>query len=155
MSESELSNFRHGIEELARKRQETPEQTIMALRDYYDGYLFSESGKRLYNPYSVMKALYSQTVKPYWFESGTPTFLANRIRKEGIDPETLNGQIQSYSDLIAVGLGTTNIIALMFQTGYLTIDSYDARRQLYTLRFPNWEVEVAFAQNLLPLYVPS
>ena len=34
-------------------------------------------------------------------------------------------------------------------------DYYDARRQLYTLRFPNWKVEVAFAQNLLPLYVPA
>ena len=43
----------------------------------------------------------------------------------------------------------------MFQTGYLTIDSYDFRRKRYTLRFPNREVEIGFAQNLLPLYVPS
>ena len=155
-TEDELtSNFRDGIEELASKRNETPEQTIKELRNYYDGYLFSEGGNRLYNPYSVMKALHSQTIKPYWFESGTPTFLANRIKKEGIEPESLNGVTQSYSELIAVGLGTVNVIALMFQTGYLTIDSYDARRQLYTLRFPNREVEAAFAQNLLPLYVPS
>ena len=43
----------------------------------------------------------------------------------------------------------------MFQTGYLTIDSYDPRRQRYILRFPNREVEIGFAENLLPLYVPS
>ena len=72
-----------------------------------------------------------------------------------MDPQSLNGQTQSYSNLIAVGLGTDNITALMFQTGYLTIDSYDSRRQRYVLRFPNREVEIGFAQNLLPLYAPA
>ena len=79
-------------------------------------------------------------------------YFAKRIRKSGIDPEAINGQIQSYSNLLAVG--ADNIIALMFQTGYLTIESYDFRRHRYTLRFPNREVEIGFAENLLPLYAP-
>ena len=155
-TEAELTdNFEYGIHELAEVRNEDPTQTLKELQEYYDGYLFAPNGSRLYNPFSVLKALKAKAILPYWFETGTPTFLANRIKKEGIDPESLNGQTQSYSELIAVGLGTNNVISLMFQTGYLTIDSYDARRQLYTLRFPNWEVEAAFAQNLLPLYAPS
>ncbi|MDE7346277.1 MAG: ATP-binding protein [Muribaculaceae bacterium] len=155
-TEAELTdNFEFGIRELAKFRAEEVSLTIKELREYYDGYLFAPNGSRLYNPFSILKALKAKAILPYWFDTGTPTFLANRIRKEGIDPESLNGQTQSYSELIAVGLGTNNVIALMFQTGYLTIDSYDARRQIYTLRFPNREVEVAFAQNLLPLYVPA
>lgn len=150
-----ISNFRQGISELAIKRRETTQKTIDELRNYYDGYLFSDEGRRLYNPYSVLKALFSKSIKPFWFESATPTFLAKKIKKIGIDPESLNGQTQSYSDLIAIGLGTNNITALMFQTGYLTIDSYDFHRQRYTLRFPNREVEIGFAQNLLPLYAPA
>ncbi|MDE6511085.1 MAG: ATP-binding protein [Muribaculaceae bacterium] len=153
-TEEELTSaFKYGIEELARKRRETSEKTISELRNYYDGYLFCEEGKRMYNPFSVMKALYSKMIKPYWFEGGTPTFLAKKIKKNGIDPESLNGQTQGYSHLLAVG--ANNIIALMFQTGYLTIDSYDFRRQRYTLRFPNREVEIGFAENLLPLYAPA
>lgn len=100
-------------------------------------------------------ALDSRSIKPFWFDTGTPTFLAKRVKASGIDPETLNGQSRNYEDLIAMGLGTSNPIALMFQTGYLTIDSYDFKRNRYTLRFPNKEVEIGFAKFLLPLYAPS
>ena len=153
--EEMVSNFKYGIEELARKRGETSEQTIKELRNYYDGYLFCDEGDRIYNPYSVLKALYSKKIKPYWFESGTPTFLAKRIKNSGIEPEAINGQERTYEDLIAIGTGTGNILSLMFQTGYLTIASYDFRRNRYTLRFPNKEVEIGFAKFLLPLYAPS
>lgn len=43
----------------------------------------------------------------------------------------------------------------MFQTGYLTIDSYDPQLHRYFLRFPNREVEIGFAQYLVPLYIPT
>ena len=148
-----IATFSPGISALANEREEDFESTLSALRDYYDGYLFAGKGSRLYNPFSVLKALKGREIKPYWFETGTPTFLAKRIRKSGVEPESLNGQTQSYSNLLAVG--ANNITALMFQTGYLTIASYDSRRQRYTLRFPNREVEIGFAENLLPLYAPS
>ncbi len=38
--------------------------------------------------------------------------------------------------------------ALMFQTGYLTIDSYDSSTETYKLKFPNQEVEKAFKQTI-------
>ncbi|MDE6769728.1 MAG: AAA family ATPase, partial [Muribaculaceae bacterium] len=97
-----ISYFQSGIETLALKRHELPEQTIDELRKFYDGYLFCGEGKRLYNPFSVLRALRSKAILPYWFETGTPTFLAKRIKKSGIEPEFINGQTQSYSNLIAV-----------------------------------------------------
>ena len=155
-TETELTYyFKSGIEALAAKRRDSYEETLINLRSYYDGYLFSSQGSRLYNPFSVLMALDSRSIRPYWFETGTPTFLAKRIRKSGIDPESLNGQTQTYSDLVSVGLGSGNVTALMFQTGYLTIDSYDTRRDRYKMCFPNREVEIGFAKNLLPLYAPS
>ncbi|MDE6697308.1 MAG: ATP-binding protein [Muribaculaceae bacterium] len=150
-----LDNFYTGIEYLAKEREESFQTTLTELRKFYDGYLFASKGQRIYNPFSVLCALKAKEILPYWFETATPTFLAKKIKKSGIDPGALNGESQSYSNLIAVGLGTDNVTALMFQTGYLTIDSYDPRRQRYTLRFPNREVEIGFAQNLLPLYAPS
>ncbi|MDE5849463.1 MAG: ATP-binding protein [Muribaculaceae bacterium] len=155
-TETELIKyFQPGIQTLADEREEDPSVTIKALRDYYDGYLFSPKGSPVYNPFSVMKALKAKAIMPYWFDTGTPTFLAKRIKKSGIDPDSINGQAQSYSNLISVGSGTGNVTALMFQTGYLTIDSYEPKRLRFKLRFPNREVEIGFAENLLPLYAPS
>ena len=155
-TEAELTEyFQLGILALANEREEEPATTLTALREYYDGYLFSPKGLPVYNPFSVMKALKAKAIMPYWFDTGTPTFLAKKIKKSRINPESINGQTQSYSSLISIGTGTDNVTALMFQTGYLTIDSYDPRRLRFTLRFPNREVEIGFAENLLPLYAPS
>lgn len=155
-TEAELSeNFKRGILALAEEREEEPTATLAALRDYYDGYRFAPKGSPVYNPYSVLRALKAKAIMPYWFDTGTPTFLAKRIKRSGINPDSINGQTQSYSNLIAVGSNTHNVTALMFQTGYLTIASFDSRRLRFTLRFPNREVEIGFAENLLPLYAPA
>ena len=155
-SEEELLRyFRPGIEDLAEKRKEDFDTTLKELRDYYDGYLFTEEGTRLYNPYSILKALKKMRIDPYWFDSGTPTFLARRIRNRGMYPPDLNGQTCTRDELIAVGLHDRNPIPLMFQTGYLTIAEYDSNSQLYELRFPNREVEKGFYQQLLKVYVPD
>ncbi len=109
-----IENFRSGIEALASERNEDFDTTIKALRDYYDGYLFSGKGSKIYNPFSVLRALKSKEIQPYWFETGTPTFLAKKIKRSGIDPESFNGQTQSYSTLIAVRVGSDSITAFMF-----------------------------------------
>ena len=155
-SEKELlDNFGPGIEGLAEEREEDFDGTLRALRDYYDGYLFALKGSRLYNPFSVLKALKKREIDPYWFDSGTPTFLARRVKRLGTFPPDLNGQMCSKKELGAVGLDDYNPIPLMFQTGYLTIGSYDKETHLYELRFPNREVETGFYEDLMRVYVPD
>lgn len=155
-SQSELLKyFRPGIVELANEREEDFEETLAQLRHFYDGYLFALKGSRLYNPYSVLKALANKEIDPYWFDSGTPTFLARRIRRRGTYPPDLNGQMCTRDELIAVGFADSDPIPLMFQTGYLTIARYDKEMQLYELRYPNLEVEKGFYQLLLSIYVPE
>ena len=150
-SEQELiSNFRPGIEALSQEREEDFATTLSAMRSYYDGYLFTPKGSRLYNPFSVLNALDMKSIDPYWFDTGTPTFLARRIKKLGTFPPDINGKICSRDELVSVGLNDRNPIPLMFQTGYLTIWRYIKDAGLYELRFPNREVEIGFYQQLLP-----
>ncbi|MDE6027653.1 MAG: ATP-binding protein [Muribaculaceae bacterium] len=150
-----LGTFRSGIEELAKKRGETAEATLKVLRDFYDGYKFTTEGSRLYNPFSVLRALKAKSIEPYWFETGTPTFLARRVKRQGVYPPDINGEMCSKPELTAVGMNDTNPFPLMFQTGYLTIGEYDSEVDLYTLRFPNREVEIGFYKYLLPIYAPE
>ncbi|MDE6553390.1 MAG: ATP-binding protein [Muribaculaceae bacterium] len=155
-TEEELTSyFRHGIQTLAEKRNEDFDTTLSQLRDYYDGYLFTEEGSRLYNPYSILKALKKMRIDPYWFDSGTPTFLARRIMRQGTFPPDINGKKCDRETLLAVGLNDRNPIPLMFQTGYLTIADYNKDTGLYELRFPNREVETGFYRQLLNVYVPD
>lgn len=155
-TEKELvDSFQPGIEALAKKRKENFEETLAALRNYYDGYLFTPEGSRLYNPFSVLNALDAKSIDPYWFETATPIFLARRVRRMGTFPPDINGQMCSRKDLISVGLNDRNPIPLMFQTGYLTIWKYIQTLNLYELRFPNHEVEIGFYQDLLPVYAPD
>lgn len=150
-----IRDFHDGIEVLAQKRDEDFDSTLKELRNHYDGYLFTEEGSRLYNPYSILTALSNNKIDPYWFDSGTPTFLARRIKNRQIFPPEINGQKCARKDLVTVGLNSRNPLPLMFQTGYLTIAAYNKDTRLYELRFPNREVEIGFYEYLLPVYVPE
>ena len=153
-TEEELvGTFSQGIHTLAVEREEDFDTTLSTMRNYYDGYKFTAKGSRLYNPFSVLRALKAKEIDPYWFETGSPTFLVSRVKARGTYPPDINGEHCTKSELTTVGLNDSNPAPLMFQTGYLTIASYDGER--YELRFPNREVEIGFYQQLLPLYVPD
>ncbi len=155
-TEKELvDNFRPGIVSLSEEREESFDETLVALRDFYDGYLFMPKGSRLYNPFSVLNALDEKSIEPFWFETGTPTFLVKRIKQLGTYPPDINGKMCTKKELTAVGLDDRNPLPLMFQTGYLTIWEYKKALNLYELRFPNKEVEIGFYEDLLPMYVPD
>ena len=155
-SERELvDRFSREIEVLSATRNEESAVTLNALRDYYDGYHFAVTGSRLYNPYSVLRAFKTKEIAPYWFETGTPTFLVKRFKSRGIFPPDINGKRCTRNELISIGQSSRSLIPLMFQTGYLTIASYDKDLGTYELRFPNREVEIGFYENLIGEYVPE
>lgn len=45
-----------------------------------------------------------------------------------------------------------NPVALLFESGYVTIKGYDDEKQLFTLALPNKEVAVSFTKALMPIY---
>lgn len=97
----------------------------------------------------MLNAIDKIKIDPYWFETGTPTFLARWVRNNGIDPREINGQSATKDELTTVGFDDWDPVPLMFQTGYLTIGHYDNVSESYDLCFPNREVEIGFFKHLL------
>ncbi|MDE6020685.1 MAG: hypothetical protein K2H01_06795 [Ruminococcus sp.] len=48
---------------------------------------------------------------------------------------------------------TANPVALLYQTGYLTIKEYDRGADVVTLGVPNIEVRQSLFEELIPYYV--
>ncbi|MGP1576876.1 MAG: ATP-binding protein [Treponema sp.] len=147
------ANFHPEIEALAKKQRLGYEQTVAALKQWYDGYLFHPAGKGMYNPHSILNAFDDKEIKSYWFNTGTPTFLVNYLKKAHYFIPDLDGNVELDED----GLQTYRAIAqdtlpILFQAGYLTIKTYISDLRLYRLGFPNDEVRYGFLHNLLPAY---
>ncbi len=118
------------------------------LRNYYNGYRFSSKDVRVYNPFSLFSALEKRSIENYWFETGTPTFLINLIKKQNIyipEYETLEARESLFS---TYELSKLSVLPLMFQSGYLTIKGYDNRSKVYELGYPNKEVKESFTESL-------
>lgn len=100
-----------------------------------------------------MKALAARKIGSYWFESGTPTFLFERLRMNPIDETTLDCMpLIPESDFDVSPEISDNSLPMLYQTGYLTIKEYDRDLHLYTLGYPNKEVKIGFTQGLLAQY---
>jgi len=152
VTEQELrDNFDADVQRLADKNKLTKEGAYAKLRDNYDGYHFVPGGVGLYNPFSLMNVLNFRNFKDYWFATGTPTFLVKLLQQADYDLTDL------YEDSYADNEALQNIdvhndaIAVMFQSGYLTIKDYNGGA--YRLGFPNGEVQRAFMKFLVPFYM--
>lgn len=147
-----IKTFSPSIQRLADHCNISFEQAKERLKIFYDGYKFAPQGSLLYNPFSVLNALADEKFGYYWFQTGTPAFLARRVRKSGILLESLNYSLCSDVQILSVGINDPNPIPLLFQTGYLTIKN--SNEHGYELHFPNKEVETGFVRQLQPLYLP-
>ena len=151
-TEEELkSYFKEGISELASANGDSESETIDKLRMRYGGYHFEKNSKGIYNPFSVLNTLAKHRYKDYWFETGTPTFLIELLKEHGYRLPDLNKEQVSAIVMSRIDSAPTNLIPIIYQTGYLTIKGYDERFKKYQLGFPNKEVEEGFLNLLLPL----
>ena len=118
------------------------------LRINYDGYHFSspERTEGIYNPFSVLNALISQSIDDYWFETGTPTYLVSLLKDRHYNLSLLNDIQISTDELSGLDIAMSNPIPLMYQSGYLTIKKHIPDFDLYVLGFPNQEVKKAFTK---------
>jgi len=125
------------------------------VRHWYNGYNWLS--ERVYNPFDVLLYLDKKLLRPYWFETGTPTFLIKLLMKEKYFLPNLENL--EAGDEIVGEFDIENIEAttLLFQTGYLTIKSVEntAGMSVYTLTYPNLEVKAAFNRHLLDYMVKN
>ncbi len=156
ITEKELRTyFTPGIERLAEAENCSMEEAFNQLKFYYDGYHFTKSLLDIYNPFSVLKALDRCEIEDYWCITGMPTLLSKSLRDIDFNIEELKEIGVTQSMLGDVSVYKTDPIPLFYQTGYLTIKDYDQEAKIYTLRYPNREVERGILNNILRLYIPS
>ena len=154
ITEQELmDNFQTGIAGVAAEYGWSPEEAKAEIRKWYDGYRFSFRGKDIYNPYSLLNLMESSMFDTYWVKSGTPSLLADQLRKFNVDIESLLHARCGQSGLTGLDLEDPNPTALFYQTGYLTIKGFDMRSRIYTLGLPNEEVKEGLLEYLLPRYL--
>lgn len=89
----------------------------------------------------------------YWFDTGTPSFLVKTIEHTGFDFRNMSDGIGAMEDdFMSYRSENLEPIPLFYQSGYLTIKSFDPDFGLYTLSFPNHEVKYSFLNCLMPMY---
>ena len=142
------------IEQLAQAQKSSVEKTLVTLKKKYDGYCFASSGEHVYNPFSLLNVLAKKNYGYYWFETATPTYLVNYIkRKQEFIPE--------FDKDLSIGVNAVQdfryndddaIVPLLFQSGYLTIKKYLTSANLLRLGYPNEEVRFGFLEELIPHY---
>ena len=148
MTEKELlTNFKEGINELASANEDNETETIDKLRMRYAGYYFEENSEEIYNPFSVLNTLANSRYDDYWFKANTHTFLIDILKKHDYCITDLNKAQVKVNMMNNVDF---NPIPVIYQSGYLTIKSYDERFKNYQLGFPNKEVEEGILNTLLP-----
>ncbi|MBN2836547.1 MAG: AAA family ATPase [Candidatus Delongbacteria bacterium] len=118
---------------------------------YYNGFRFTNKDVRVYNPFSVGRALSYKELRSFWFESGTPTFLVKLIKENEYNILDFENMDISYDKIKAYDIEKLQIEALLFQTGYLTIAKTEDFGETLTLRSPNIEVLKGFNNQLLSL----
>lgn len=147
-----LTNLSEYIDALAKANEMTKEECLAKLRLLYDGYHFHPSSVGIYNPFSVLNTLQKREFGNYWFATGTPTYLVQLLQLHHYNLETMAGCKTDADTLNCIDAASTDPIPVIYQSGYLTIKGYDKEFGLYTLGFPNKEVEEGFIRFLLPRY---
>ena len=153
ITEKEIhDNMEEDLYILADKQKMTYEEVCTELKECYDGYHFVEDSIGIYNPFSLLNTFYKMKFGSYWFETGTPTYLVELLKKSNYNLQHITHEETDADVLNSIDSTSRNPIPVIYQSGYLTIKGFDNRFGIYRLGFPNREVEEGFIKYLLPFY---
>ena len=155
ISESEVNEyFAPEIEALAKEQEMTVAEAKEKLAVMYDGYHFTHDVEGVYNPFCLLKCFMEKDFGSYWFESGTPSFLVKALKNQPMELTTLvNGREATENQFKNYDPNSNNMLPVIYQSGYLTIKKFEKETRLYTLDFPNREIESGFLEVLLKKFV--
>ena len=149
ITQTELeSAFADHLDDIAREEGISAPELLTQIRDWYNGYRFHPTAEAVYNPFSCLLYLRNREFQPWWFETGTPTFLIDLLRKSSLSVASLERKVVSSNAFSSFEVDRIDPLTLLQQTGYLTIVDYNQERKLYTLDYPNREVREAFLTHL-------
>jgi len=132
-----------------------PGVDMVALKRWYNGYNFL--GEPVYNPYDVLLYLDRKEFKPFWFETGTPTFLIELFKDKKFYIPSLANLSTGENLLNSFDVDFIEVEPILLQTGYLTIKKQYLRgtQTRYQLGFPNQEVQESLTNSILSRFVPD
>ncbi len=116
-------------------------QDFVKIAQWYNGYKWL--GEGVYNPFDILLFISNGfAYRSYWFSTATPTFLLKIIEKNRYFLPNLENITKDDSMLNSFDVDYIELETLMWQTGYLTIESMreTARGPRYNLTLPNQEV---------------
>ena len=131
------------------------EEIRQRLKLHYDGYHFSENLTDIYNPFSVLNALYSRNISDYWTTNGIPLYLVRLINNFHGDIDELINKYYLPKEFINYKADAEYPLPMIYQSGYLTIKDYDKESNLFLLGFPNNEVKNSFLAMVTTNYSTS
>jgi len=156
ITQEELENgFGPEVQAISSKTEKSRGEYLEDLRRFYNGYRFSKTPLKVYNPFGLLSHFESGEFSPYWYNTGTPTFLVKLIIEQRINIVELGNMRVGHDDFRKYDIETMRAAPLLYQSGYLTIVDYDERRGRFTLDYPNDEVRSCFAGSLLEHYAPE
>ena len=145
--EEVANNFMPEIEAMGEHNGWTPEETILQLKAYYDGYHFCKNSPvDIFNPFSLLNALADKELKNYWAASGATSLLPKFVSDMEIQLEHFDHCYIDRDTLETSDVSDGGAELFLYQSGYLTIKDYD--EGVYTLGIPNFEVRKALKELL-------
>ncbi|MDE0693156.1 MAG: ATP-binding protein [Gammaproteobacteria bacterium] len=120
------------------------------IREWYNGYSWLGE-ERIYNPFDILLLFNSREFKAHWLETGSPAFLVDLLFRRRVRSVDLGGMLANDELLSAFDVDEIAPEALLFQTGYLTIQEREAlgEETVYRLGYPNREVRQGLNRSLL------
>ena len=146
-------NFYTGVEKLGNEYELGYEATLNELRAYYDGYHFTMKSADIYNPFSILNALSKSRMSNYWFATGIPSFIVDRMKEKDLDLEKYMNQSAPEIVLKEADSAYSSDLAILFQAGFLTIKEYDMRKDIYHLGIPNREVREGMSKLFMEKFL--
>jgi hypothetical protein len=123
------------------------------IRTWYNGYNWT--GEAVYNPFDLLLLFQKRQFKPYWFETGTPTFLVEHLACRQFFTPDLARLHAGEALLSRFDVDDIAPEALLWQAGYLTLREVREVSEglwVYTLGYPNREVEASLNASLVNAY---
>lgn len=145
--------FTDGIKLLGEEYNKTYEETLRILKAYYDGYHFSRRLLDIYNPFSILNCFFNLQLSNYWFATGVPSFIVNRIKERDLDIEHFMNPETSEYVLTAADSAFYSDLAILFQTGFLTIKDFIPSDDTYILGIPNREVKEGMSKIFMEKFL--
>ncbi len=151
------SYFEDYITELAESEGINRDELIEKIKWWYNGFCFDgKNGAKetnlVYNPFSTLLFFSQQAFQHYWFATGSPKFLIDLLKQNNYPISNLENKIIKLSRIDSYEPENLNILALLFQTGYLTIKG-SIDKETVLLSYPNYEVESVFLEEISVNYI--